>query len=172
MIARALVNEPKLLILDEPTAGVDIEIRRSMWEFLEKINRDGTTIVLTTHYLEEAESLCRNIAIIEDGEIVQNTDTKTLLSQLQQETYVLDLIENLESLPAALASCEEPQWSLRNASTLEVTIPRYAGIDAIFSELRKYEIGVRSMRNKSNRLEQLFLELTRGTLSGADEPQS
>ena len=172
MIARALVNEPKLLILDEPTAGVDIEIRRSMWEFLEKINRDGTTIVLTTHYLEEAESLCRNIAIIEDGEIVQNTDTKTLLSQLQQETYVLDLIENLESLPAALASCEEPQWSLRNASTLEVTIPRDAGIDAIFSELRKHEIGVRSMRNKSNRLEQLFLELTRGTLSGADEPQS
>ena len=172
MIARALVNEPKLLILDEPTAGVDIEIRRAMWEFLEKINRDGTTIVLTTHYLEEAESLCRNIAIIEDGEIVQNTDTKTLLSQLQQETYVLDLIENLESLPAALASCEEPQWSLRNASTLEVTIPRDAGIDAIFSELRKHEIGVRSMRNKSNRLEQLFLELTRGTLSGADEPQS
>ena len=151
---------------------MDIEIRRSMWEFLEKINRDGTTIVLTTHYLEEAESLCRNIAIIEDGEIVQNTDTKTLLSQLQQETYVLDLIENLESLPAALKSCEQPQWSLRNASTLEVTIPRDAGIDAIFSELRKHEIGVRSMRNKSNRLEQLFLELTRGTLSGADEPQS
>ena len=132
-----------------------------MWEYLEKINRNGTTIVLTTHYLEEAESLCRNIAIIEDGEIVQNTDTRTLLSQLQQETYVLDLIQPLESLPPALASCSQSKWWLRNASTVEVTIPRDAGIDSIFNQLRNYEIGVRSMRNKSNRLEQLFLELTR-----------
>ena len=158
MIARALVNEPKLLILDEPTAGVDIDIRRTMWKFLEDINNDGTTIVLTTHYLEEAESLCRNIAIIDDGEIIENTDTRSLLGQLQQETYVLDLLESLENLPHSLG--QTGQWLLRNPSTLEVTIPKTEGINTIFDQLTRCGIRVQSMRNKSNRLEQLFLELT------------
>ena len=160
MIARALVNEPRLLILDEPTAGVDIEIRRSMWDFLTKINDQGTTIILTTHYLEEAESLCRNIAIIDGGELVQNTSTKALLSQLQQETYVLDLNQALDSLPTSLANSSTHTWTIRNSMTLEVMVPRNEGINSFFESLSRENIRVHSMRNKSNRLEQLFMELT------------
>ncbi len=160
MIARALVNEPKLLILDEPTAGVDIDIRRTMWEFLRDINERGTTIILTTHYLEEAESLCRNIAIIENGELVENTSTKKLLSQLQQETYVLDLAEPLEILPENLSLAPDQYWNLINNMTVEVSVPKTLGINLIFDVLTKHHIQVQSMRNKTNRLEQLFLEIT------------
>jgi ABC-2 type transport system ATP-binding protein len=160
MIARALVNEPRLLILDEPTAGVDIEIRRSMWEFLSKINSHGTTIILTTHYLEEAERLCRNVAIIERGEIVENTSTKKLIAQLQQETYVLDLIEPLEMLPEELNASPDREWKLVNELTLEVLVPKSKGINPYFEILTRNKIRVQSMRNKTNRLEQLFLEKT------------
>lgn len=160
MIARALVNEPQLLILDEPTAGVDIEIRRSMWDFLMEINDSGTTIILTTHYLEEAESLCRNIAIIEKGELVENTSTKNLLSQLQQETYVLDLVDAMDALPGQLTQSSNQSWVLKNNMTLEVTVPKSIGINSFFGLLNENNIVVQSMRNKTNRLEQLFLEMT------------
>lgn len=160
MIARALVNQPKLLILDEPTAGVDIEIRRSMWDFLAEINQSGTTIILTTHYLEEAESLCRNVAIIEKGEVIENTSTRALLSQLQQETYVLDLMNPIAALPESLNHTESVKWNLRDETTLEVGIPKSEGINSIFEILSHNSISVQSMRNKTNRLEQLFLEMT------------
>ncbi|WP_423905772.1 ABC transporter ATP-binding protein [Candidatus Spongiihabitans sp.] len=160
MIDRALVNEPKLLILDEPTAGVDIEIRRSMWDYLAEINEKGTTIILTTHYLEEAESLCRNIAIIESGELIENTSTKTLLAQLKQETYVLDLIDPLDKLPDRLARSDAQIWTLKNDMTLEVVVPKSLGINPFFETLTNNNIRVQSMRNKTNRLEQLFLEMT------------
>ncbi len=160
MIARALVNEPWLLILDEPTAGVDIEIRRLMWEFLAEINEKGTTIILTTHYLEEAESLCRNIAIIERGELMENTDTKSLLSQLRQDTYVLDLASPLTRLPESLADSSDQTWKLRNAMTLEIMVSKTQGMNVAFDLLSKHQIRVASMRNKTNRLEQLFMEIT------------
>ena len=160
MIARALVNEPRLLILDEPTAGVDIEIRRSMWDYLAEINEKGTTIILTTHYLEEAESLCRNIAIIESGELIENTSTKNLLAQLKQETYVLDLIDPLDQLPDRLARSDAHSWTLKNDMTLEVVVPKSQGINPFFETLTDNNIRVQSMRNKTNRLEQLFLEMT------------
>ena len=160
MIARALVNEPSLLILDEPTAGVDIEIRRLMWKFLAEINENGTTIILTTHYLEEAESLCRNIAIIERGELMENTDTKTLLSQLRQDTYVLDLASPLTRLPDQLIDSVDQNWKLRNTMTLEVMVSKTQGMNAVFDLLSKHQIRVESMRNKTNRLEQLFMEIT------------
>ncbi|MCY3767756.1 MAG: ABC transporter ATP-binding protein [Gammaproteobacteria bacterium] len=160
MVARALVNEPRLLILDEPTAGVDIDVRRTMWEFLSDINQRGTTIILTTHYLEEAENLCRNIAIIEDGELVENTSTKKLLSQLQQETYVLDLAEPLERLPESLSSAPDQYWNLIHNMTVEVSVPKTLGINLVFGVLTQHNIQVQSMRNKTNRLEQLFLEIT------------
>jgi ABC-2 type transport system ATP-binding protein len=168
MIARALVNEPRLLILDEPTAGVDIEIRRSMWEFLSKINSNGTTIILTTHYLEEAERLCRNVAIIECGEIVENTSTKNLIAQLQQETYVLDLIEPLEMLPEEFSASPDLEWKLVNDVTLEVVVPKPMGINPYFETLTRNNIRVQSMRNKTNRLEQLFLEKTYNSTAGTD----
>ena len=155
MIARALVHHPKLLILDEPTAGVDIEIRRSMWEFIRKINAEGTTIILTTHYLEEAESLCRNIAIIDSGEVIENTSTQALLAKSQRETYVLDLIQPLDRLP----SFHRGKWSLAAPSTLEVDVSKEVGINGIFRELNDHGVRVQSMRNKTNRLEQLFLEM-------------
>ena len=160
MIARALVNEPWLLILDEPTAGVDIEIRRMMWEFLAEINEKGTTIILTTHYLEEAESLCRNIAILERGELMENTDTKTLLSQLRQDTYVLDLASPVTRLPDQLTDAVDQNWKLRNTMTLEVMVSKTQGMNAVFDLLSKHQIRVESMRNKTNRLEQLFMEIT------------
>ena len=154
MIARALMHEPKLLILDEPTAGVDIEIRRSMWEYLTRINDSGTTIILTTHYLEEAESLCRNVAIIDQGRLIENTGTKQLLEKLQQETYVLDLAEPLEILPE-----DPPNWLLKNPTTLEIDIPKGGSVNIIFEQLDQHNIKVRSMRNKTNRLERLFLDM-------------
>ena len=162
MIARAMVNEPKLLILDEPTAGVDIEIRRSMWEFVREINENGTTVILTTHYLEEAEELCRNIAIIDHGEIIQNTDMKSLLGSLDVETFVLDIREPLSVAP----QIEGMQLKLRDQFTLEASLPKQKSLNALFSALDKYDVRVLSMRNKANRLEELFLRLVdKGTLA-------
>lgn len=156
MIARALVHEPQLLILDEPTAGVDIEIRRSMWAFLEEMNRAGTTIILTTHYLEEAESLCRNIAIIDHGEIVENTSMRALLGQLTTETFVVDLAEPVEAAP------EVPGFAFRkvDAQRLELDLTRGQHLNAAFAALDGAGLKVMSLRNKSNRLEQLFVSLT------------
>lgn len=155
MIARALVHRPRLLILDEPTAGVDIEIRRSMWEFLEAINAGGTTIILTTHYLEEAENLCRNIAIIDQGELVENTSMKALLGKLKTETFVLDLVEPIESAP----DFNTLKARLRDTSTMEITMQRGHGINFMFDELSRHGIMVSSLRNKTNRLEELFMNL-------------
>lgn len=155
MIARAMVNEPRLLILDEPTAGVDIEIRRSMWEFIRQINEDGTTVILTTHYLEEAEELCRNIAIIDHGEIIQNSDMKSLLATLDIETFVLDLQEPLPEVP----QIDGMEFKLRDSFTLEVSVPKLKSLNALFCELENSGVHVMSMRNKANRLEELFLRL-------------
>ncbi|MEM7419277.1 MAG: ABC transporter ATP-binding protein [Pseudomonadota bacterium] len=156
MIARALMHEPKLLILDEPTAGVDIEIRRSMWGFLEEINRQGITIILTTHYLEEAEMLCRNIAIINKGTIVENTSMKALLAKLSLETFVLD-IKVPESTRAPELSGFE--YRLLDDHTLEVDVEKTEGLNPVFTQLSEQGIQVMSMRNKSNRLEELFVRL-------------
>ena len=156
MIARALVHEPRLLILDEPTAGVDIEIRRSMWEFLQAMNAEGTTIILTTHYLEEAESLCRNIAIIDHGEIVEHTSMRELLMQLNTETFLLDLVEAQESIP----ELEHYDARLIAPELLEVTIRKGQRLNDVFARLDHLGVHVSSMRNKSNRLEQLFVTLT------------
>lgn len=155
MIARALIHRPKLLILDEPTAGVDIEIRRSMWDFLKQLNAAGITIILTTHYLEEAESLCRNIAIINKGDIVENTSMKDLLSRLQTQTFVLDLIEPLDTLPQT----DEFEMRLIDESTLEVELDKERSINRIFEVLNAHNIRVCSLRNKTNRLEELFINL-------------
>jgi ABC-2 type transport system ATP-binding protein len=155
MIARAMVNEPRLLILDEPTAGVDIEIRRSMWEFIREINENGTTVILTTHYLEEAEELCRNIAIIDHGEIVQNTNMKSLLATLDVETFVLDVREPLSVAP----QIDGVQIKLRDEFTLEASLPKQKSLNALFSALDSSGVRVLSMRNKANRLEELFLRL-------------
>ncbi len=155
MIARALVHKPRLLILDEPTAGVDIEIRRSMWRFLRQINNEGTTIILTTHYLEEAESLCRNIAIIDHGVIVEDTSMKRLLAKLHSETFVLDLARPLQALP----NLDGYETRLVDNSCLEVDVEKSQGINALFSQLSRHDIEVISMRNKANRLEELFVRL-------------
>jgi len=154
MIARALMHEPQMLILDEPTAGVDIELRRSMWEFLRVLNKQGITIILTTHYLEEAEMLCRNIAIIDSGIIVENTDMKSLLAKLDVETFVFDLKPN--SAPTELA---ELSSRVIDGHTLEVDVKKSQTINSVFIELNKQGIEVLSMRNKSNRLEELFVGL-------------
>jgi ABC-2 type transport system ATP-binding protein len=153
MIARALVHEPRLLILDEPTAGVDIEIRRSMWDFLRQINRAGTTIILTTHYLEEAEHLCRNIGIIDSGSLVENTSMRALLRQLHLETYVLDLEHSLERVPSGL----DGSARLIDPTTLEIDIKKEEYLNDFYSVLSANDIRVRSMRNKANRLEELFI---------------
>lgn len=155
MIARALVHKPKFLILDEPTAGVDIELRRSMWDFLQETNRQGTTIVLTTHYLEEAEHLCNHIAIINNGEIVENTDKKTLLAKLNVETLVLDLAKPLAGLP----KLSPFEGRLIDPITLEADVCRENNINELFALLSSYNIHVLSMRNKSNRLEELFVNI-------------
>jgi len=155
MIARAMVNEPRLLILDEPTAGVDIEIRRSMWKFIKQINDDGTTVILTTHYLEEAEQLCRNIAIIDHGHIIENTDMKSLLATLDIETFVLDLRNPVIQCP----SVEGAELFLRDSKTLEASLPKRKSLNDLFSELARQDIQVLSMRNKANRLEELFIGL-------------
>ncbi len=155
MIAKALIHEPKLLILDEPTAGVDIELRREMWTFLKEINTNGTTIILTTHYLEEAEQLCRNIGIIDQGEIVTDTSMKNLLSKLDVQGFVLDLEEPLDKAPAI------DNYSLRldDPLTLVTAINKDSSINNLFNELNKLNIKVKSMRNESNRLEELFIEM-------------
>lgn len=155
MIARALVHEPRLLILDEPTAGVDIELRRSMWEFLRELNAAGTTIILTTHYLEEAESLCRKIAIIDQGLIVEDSDMKTLLNKLHRQTLILDLDEPLAELPSV------PGFTLRrrDAQTLEADVLRDQQLNDLFAALDAHGLRVVSLRNKSNRLEELFIKL-------------
>jgi len=155
LIARAMVHQPRLLILDEPTAGVDIEIRRSMWKFIEEINRAGTTVILTTHYLEEAENLCRNIAIIDQGEIIENTSIKKLLSKLDVETFILDLREPVSRLP----EIEGIALVRRDATTLEASIPKSRNLNRLFSVLGEHGVEVISMRNKTNRLEELFVRL-------------
>lgn len=158
MIARALMHEPQMLILDEPTAGVDIELRRSMWEFLRELNQQGITIILTTHYLEEAEMLCRNIAIIDDGIIVENTSMKKLLSQLDVETFVFDLA--IGSNPPKLTDFSYRQL---DAHTVEVDINKSQSLNQIFTQFTEQKINVLSMRNKMNRLEELFVRLVNPT---------
>jgi ABC-2 type transport system ATP-binding protein len=155
MIARAMMNEPKLLILDEPTAGVDIEIRRSMWKFISGINAAGTTVILTTHYLEEAEQLCRNIAIIDHGRIIENTSMKQLLSKLDVETFVLDLAAPAPALP----DVPGVRLSRVDDATLEAEMSREHDLNSLFGTLSAHGIVVRSMRNKANRLEELFVRL-------------
>lgn len=155
MIARALMHEPKLLILDEPTAGVDIELRREMWTFLRELNASGTTIILTTHYLEEAEMLCRNIGIIQAGELIENTSMKSLLAKLQFETFIFDLAPyEIEPMINGFKN------TFVDEQTLEVEVVRDQGINELFDQLTKQGIKVLSMRNKSNRLEELFLKIT------------
>ncbi|MDX2369257.1 MAG: ABC transporter ATP-binding protein [Colwellia sp.] len=154
MIARALMHEPQILILDEPTAGVDIEVRRSMWDFLRKLNSEGITIILTTHYLEEAEMLCRNIAIINGGEIVENTSMKALLAQLDGETFVLDLSPHDKNI-----TLSETAYRMINDHTLEVDLNKNQNLNHVFKQLTEQNINVLSMRNKSNRLEALFVNL-------------
>ncbi|MBJ7539458.1 ABC transporter ATP-binding protein [Marinomonas transparens] len=159
MIARALIHEPEVLILDEPTAGVDIELRRSMWAFIKKLNEQGTTIILTTHYLEEAEQLCRNIAIINGGEIVENTSVKALLKTLNQETFILDLDNKLPE------NWQLPGYSVvtsKDATSIEVEVIKGQSINDIFKALDEVSVNVISMRNKSNRLEELFVKLIKG----------
>lgn len=154
MIARALVHEPKLLILDEPTAGVDIEIRRSMWKFIQEINKQGVTIILTTHYLEEAESLCKNIAIINKGEIIENTSMKKLLSSMNKETFVLDVRESCKGLRMKGVTVVDD-------TTLEVVVEKKRSLNKVFDQLTKKGVHVLSMRNKTNRLEELFIDLVK-----------
>jgi ABC-2 type transport system ATP-binding protein len=155
MIAKALIHEPKLLILDEPTAGVDIELRREMWDFLKEINASGTTIILTTHYLEEAEQLCKNIAIIDHGELVENTTMKSLLSRLDVQGFVLDINQSLEISP----SIPDFEISLEDSTTLNVAIKKDQSINDLFNHLSTQGILVTSMRNQSNRLEEMFIEM-------------
>lgn len=155
MIARALVHEPRLLILDEPTAGVDIEIRHSMWDFLREINAAGTTIILTTHYLEEAEQLCRNIAIINNGRIVENTSMRQLLSRMDTHTLVLDLAQPIAQAPVLQGFATR----LVDEHTLEVAVSSHTSITQLFTVLSQQNIDVRSLRNKTNRLEELFIRL-------------
>lgn len=154
MIARALMHEPQMLILDEPTAGVDIEIRRGMWDFLRELNQQGITIILTTHYLEEAETLCRNIAIIDDGEIVENTSMKGLLAQLDGETFVLDLSPFQGEI-----SLSDIVYRVIDDHTLEVDLQKSQSLNAMFEQLSNQGVDVLSMRNKTNRLEALFVNL-------------
>ena len=160
MVAKALVNNPELLILDEPTAGVDIELRRSLWDFLTEINNEGTTIILTTHYLEEAERLCRNIAIIDSGEIVENTSMQELLTRLEVDTYVFDLSKPHLTLPEST----EFEMVLENPLQLKVTVGKDQGLNSIFKILSDYGIEISSMRNDKGRLEELFLGLVDSTL--------
>ncbi len=160
MIARALLHQPRLLILDEPTAGVDIEVRRSMWDFLRDLNQEGTTVILTTHYLEEAELLCRHIAIIDGGQIIEDTSMKTLLGTLHAETFVLDLMTPLTRPPV------HPAFTFRllDPTTMEVQINKESALNQLFDYLSARDIRVMSMRNKANRLEELFVNRVQGNL--------
>ena len=157
MIAKALIHEPKLLILDEPTAGVDIELRREMWDFLKEINSNGTTIILTTHYLEEAEQLCRNIGIIDHGEIVVDTSMKELLRKLDVQGFILDLEDPLKEVP----TIKDYSLRLEDPLTLIAAVNKEKSINNLFDELNKLNIKVKSMRNESNRLEELFIEMVK-----------
>ena len=157
MIAKALIHDPKLLILDEPTAGVDIELRREMWDFLKEINANGTTIILTTHYLEEAEQLCRNIAIIDHGELVENTSMKNLLSRLDVQGFVLDVDQPLQAAPII----DNFTLTLEDANTINVAISKDQSINELFVKLSEINIQVNSMRNESNRLEEMFIEMVK-----------
>ena len=159
MIARALVHEPRLLILDEPTAGVDIELRRSMWDFLTEINANGTTIILTTHYLEEAEQMCRNIAIIDEGEIIENTSMKKLIAELDSQVFILDTPNEIKTKPEI--TIDDALIHRIDAHSFEVKVPSSKLINEVFKELDKQGIEISSMRNKTNRLEQLFLSRLR-----------
>lgn len=167
MIARALMHEPKLLILDEPTAGVDIELRRSMWGFLKELNAQGTTIILTTHYLEEAETLCRNIGIIQHGELVENTSMKTLLAKVKSETFILDLAPK-----SPLPKLEGYAFRLTDTSTLEVDVMREQGLNGVFSQLSSQGVQILSMRNKANRLEELFVAMVNGDRDNGEAEQA
>lgn len=158
MIARALVHEPRLLILDEPTAGVDIEMRRSMWEFLQKINAEGTTIILTTHYLEEAEALCRHIAIINNGEIVEHSSMKNLLRRLHREVFILDCVEDLPETVVI----EGFAVHRKDSHALEVEVEKGQHINQVFAALDVQGIHISSMRNRANRLEEMFVNLVEG----------
>jgi ABC-2 type transport system ATP-binding protein len=166
MIARALIHEPRLLILDEPTAGVDIEVRRSMWDFLRQLNDDGTTIILTTHYLEEAESLCRNIAIIDEGRIIEHDRMATVLRKLHSEVFVLNLRHPVAAAPVL------PGYALQLADdgSLEVVVTKDQNLNGIFAALSEHGIEVVSMRNKANRLEELFMRLVEGRDAGTGLP--
>ncbi len=155
MIARALVHSPQLLILDEPTAGVDIEIRRSMWKIMEQVNKQGTTIILTTHYLEEAESLCRNIAIINEGLIVENSGMSDLLSRINKDYFVLDLAKPITDLPKV----EDYDLELVGRKTLNASVPKNKSLNYLFEQLTAHNIEILSLKNKTNRLEQLFMDL-------------
>ena len=157
MIAKALIHEPKLLILDEPTAGVDIELRREMWTFLKEINENGTTIILTTHYLEEAEQLCRNIGIIDGGLLVENTSMRNLLGRLNVQGFVFDLDSPLDKVP----EIEGFPLKLEDPLTLVVAVNKERSINALFAQLSSLGIKVNSMRNESNRLEELFIEMVK-----------
>ncbi|MGL4917220.1 MAG: ABC transporter ATP-binding protein [Aeromonas allosaccharophila] len=154
MIARALMHEPKLLILDEPTAGVDIEIRRSMWTFLKELNEQGVTIILTTHYLEEAEMLCRNIGIIDKGRLIENTSMKNLLGKLGRETFLLDIAPG-----SAVPEVPEFNGRMPDERTLEVDLDKSQSLNSLFEQLSSQQVQVVSMRNKANRLEELFVNL-------------
>ncbi len=157
MIARAIVHQPRLLILDEPTAGVDVELRRSMWEFLRELNQQGTTIVLTTHYLEDVEQLCRNVAIINRGEIVENTTVRDLIARMPSESFVLDLSKPITVAPNIAGF----NLKLIDSMTLEVEVPRDQSLNQLFMHLSEANIFLNSMRNKTNRLEELFLQLVK-----------
>lgn len=158
MIARAMMHEPELLILDEPSAGVDIEIRRSMWDFLQEINAQGVTIILTTHYLEEAEQLCKEIAILDKGNIVEHTSMKNLLTKLNVETFVFDVVGNLHQIP----KLKSGDITMIDEHTLEVTIDKSVMLNHVFEQLSIQGVQVNSMRNKANRLEELFMSLVEG----------
>jgi len=160
MIARALIHQPRLLILDEPTAGVDIELRRSMWSFLTELNREGITIILTTHYLEEAEQLCRHIGIIDHGQIVKNTSMRELLKQLHVETFLLDL-KDAQTVAPQLAGYPV---RLVDDHTLEIQVEKSQGVNELFRLLAAQGIEVLSLRNKTNRLEELFVSLVENNL--------
>lgn len=164
MIARAMMHQPKLLILDEPTAGVDIELRRSMWEFLTEMNNNGTSIILTTHYLEEAEMLCRRIAIIDRGVIKEDTSMKSFLNQMNEESFILDLVNPIEPLNIEIIGVK---FNLIDATTLEVTLDKALSLNDLFQLLEAQGIKVSSMRNKSNRLEELFVKMVEKNLDGA-----
>lgn len=166
MIARALMHEPKLLILDEPTAGVDIELRRSMWTFLNDLNQQGVTIILTTHYLEEAEHLCRNIGIINKGELIENTSMKALLQKLTVETFLFDLAPFSQPI-----DLPELKWKMVDNNTLEVELDKTLPLNTVFDALSAQNISVISMRNKSNRLEELFVNLVQNDHGAQEKKQ-